>query len=92
MSIRPEDRSTHAAYVAATGENIGYAEYLALRAYWAELGGDFYGPNVEHGSMPEAKLLPLLRRLRVASAVPGECSFCGALIKTTAAAHRCPPL
>lgn len=62
--VRSEDRSTHAKYVAATGENIGYAEYLELRAYWAELGGSFYGPNVEHGTMPESKLLPLLRRLK----------------------------
>lgn len=61
--MRPEDRSTHAKYVAATGENIGYAEYLELRAFWVSLGGDFYGPNVEHGSIPESKLLPLLREL-----------------------------
>lgn len=34
-----------------------------LRALWREAGGDFHGPNVETGTMPEAKLLPLLRRL-----------------------------
>lgn len=34
-----------------------------LRAFWKNNGGEFYGPNVETGSMPEAKLLPLLRTL-----------------------------
>lgn len=57
-----EDKRTHAAYVAATGENIGYEEYLSLRAAWRRLGGSFYGPNVEHGSMPEAKLLQFVRQ------------------------------
>lgn len=34
-----------------------------LRRYWRINGGDFHGPNVETGTMPEAKLLPLLRTL-----------------------------
>ncbi len=34
-----------------------------LRQYWRNNGGEFHGPNVETGSMPETKLLPLLRRL-----------------------------
>lgn len=34
-----------------------------LRWLWREMGGSFHGPNVEHGIMPEAKLLPLLRQL-----------------------------
>ncbi len=34
-----------------------------LRKLWIEAGGDFFGPNIETGSMPESKLLPLLRRL-----------------------------
>jgi len=58
-----EDRRTHTEYVKATGENIGFAEYLTLRRYWRSLGGEFFGPNVEHGSMPESKLLPHLRVL-----------------------------
>jgi hypothetical protein len=59
-----EDRRTHGAYVQATGENISLPDYLALRAHWVRLGGKFYGPNVEHASMPESELLPLLRELR----------------------------
>lgn len=34
-----------------------------LRAMWACHGGRFHGPKVEHGNMPEGKLLRLLRRL-----------------------------
>lgn len=34
-----------------------------LRAMWREHGGDFHGPNVETGTMPEAQLLPFLREL-----------------------------
>ncbi len=34
-----------------------------LRKLWRAEGGSFYGPIVEHGDMPEAKLLPFLRRL-----------------------------
>lgn len=34
-----------------------------LRKRWLEAGGAFHGLNVETGTMPEAKLLPLLRRL-----------------------------
>lgn len=34
-----------------------------LRRRWREAGGEFYGPHVETGSMPEAKLLPFLRSL-----------------------------
>lgn len=58
-----EDRRTHVRYLNKTGDNMGYEEYLALRKYWRDVGGEFFGPNVEHGSMPESKLLPLLRRL-----------------------------
>lgn len=32
-----------------------------LRALWRSQGGKFHGPNVETGTMPEAKLLPFLR-------------------------------
>lgn len=34
-----------------------------LRDAWREAGGEFFGPNVETGGMPEAKLLPFLRSL-----------------------------
>jgi hypothetical protein len=34
-----------------------------LREWWLAQGGKFHGPNVETGTMPEAKLLPTLRRL-----------------------------
>lgn len=34
-----------------------------LRKEWRKAGGRFHGPNVETGTMPEAKLLPYLRGL-----------------------------
>jgi hypothetical protein len=34
-----------------------------LRKLWTTAGGRFHGPNVETGTMPEALLLPFLRRL-----------------------------
>lgn len=34
-----------------------------IRAHWRAAGGEFHGPNVEHGDMPESKLLPYLRSL-----------------------------
>jgi hypothetical protein len=35
-----------------------------LRQLWKEAGGEFHGPNIETGTMPESKLLPFLRQLR----------------------------
>ena len=32
-----------------------------LRDIWRAHGGDFHGPNVETGTMPEENLLPFLR-------------------------------
>ncbi len=32
-----------------------------LRHIWRQAGGSFHGPLVEHGTMPEEKLLPFLR-------------------------------
>ena len=32
-----------------------------LRSLWRSAGGSFHGPNVEHGTMPEDKLLSFLR-------------------------------
>jgi hypothetical protein len=58
---------THARYVAATGQLITLAEYTAMRAIWIGFGGDFHGPIVETGTMPEVKLLPLLAELRDAA-------------------------
>jgi len=37
-----------------------------LRAMWRDAGGSFHGPNIETGTMPESKLLPLLARLAAA--------------------------
>ena len=34
-----------------------------LRDVWRNAGGQFHGPNIETGTMPEAKLLPFLRWL-----------------------------
>lgn len=34
-----------------------------LREVWRSNGGDFHGPNVETGTMEEAKLLPMLRNI-----------------------------
>jgi len=34
-----------------------------LRTLWINAGGDFHGPNVETGTMPEDKLLPFLQSL-----------------------------
>lgn len=42
----------------------------ALRVIWRMHGGEFHGPNVETGTMPEATLLPLLRSLIKARPLP----------------------
>ena len=34
-----------------------------VRRWWVQWGGRFHGPNVETGTMPEEKLLPMLRKL-----------------------------
>lgn len=36
-----------------------------VRKFWRAKGGNFHGPNIETGTMPEASLLPLLRNLAV---------------------------
>lgn len=41
-----------------------------LRQMWRASGGFFYGPHVEHGAMPEEKLLPFLRSLTRSAEVP----------------------
>lgn len=38
-----------------------------LRKRWRAAGGNFYGPNIETGSMPESQLLPFLRALAKAT-------------------------
>ncbi len=45
---------------------------MHLRSMWRAAGGNFYGPNVETGSMPEADLLPFLRSLITGAASGGE--------------------
>jgi hypothetical protein len=40
-----------------------------LRAQWMAAGGEFHGPNVETGTMPETLLLPFLRALGPAQGV-----------------------
>ncbi len=37
-----------------------------LRGLWRKAGGNFHGPSVETGTMPEANLLPFLRELMTA--------------------------
>lgn len=59
-----EDQRTYAQYIKDSHDNITFGQYFDLRRMWRNLGGEFYGPNVEHGSMPESKLLPLLQRLQ----------------------------
>jgi hypothetical protein len=44
----------------------------ALRALWRAHGGDFHGPNVETGTMPEATLLPFLRSLALDTQLAGS--------------------
>lgn len=41
----------------------GEPSNVDLRGMWYGAGGAFHGPNVETGTMPEAKLLPFLRSL-----------------------------
>lgn len=43
-----------------------------LRKAWRDAGGEFNGPRVETGSMPEAKLFPFLRSLIATPAVTVE--------------------
>lgn len=46
----------------------GEPSNVELRGLWYGAGGTFHGPNVETGTMPEAKLLPFLRSLIAAQA------------------------
>lgn len=50
--------------MAKKAKKVDKTEDDLQRDYWRSKGGDFHGPNVETGTMPEAKLLPLLRTLR----------------------------
>lgn len=70
-----------------------------LRNLWRENGGNFHGPNVETGTMPEAKLLPFLRTMMLGLAAAREaernapvswrCFHCGEVFtdRESAAAH-----
>jgi hypothetical protein len=44
----------------AVGDTMGDDD---LRKLWRAAGGEFHGPHVETGCMPESKLLPFLRSL-----------------------------
>lgn len=62
--VRYEDHL--AALVEAQQPSItpdGEPSNVELRGLWYGAGGSFHGPNVETGTMPEAKLLPFLREL-----------------------------
>jgi hypothetical protein len=48
-----------------------------LRQMWRGAGGEFHGPNVETGTMPEAALLPFLRKLVTVERIASE--LCDAL-------------
>lgn len=41
-----------------------------LRTMWRAAGGEFHGPTIETGTMPEVKLLPFLRALAQPAAAP----------------------
>lgn len=49
-------------------EHDGEPSNVELRGMWHGAGGSFHGPQVETGTMPEAKLLPFLRSLIAAQA------------------------
>lgn len=40
-----------------------------LRAFWRACGGEFHGPHIETGTMPESMLLPFLRDFAAAVAL-----------------------
>ena len=48
----------------------GEPSNVELRGMWYGAGGTFHGPNVETGTMPEAKLLPFLRSLASGGQAP----------------------
>jgi hypothetical protein len=56
----------------AAGASAGAVSDSDLRTMWRNAGGEFYGPRVETGSMPEAKLLPFLRSLAAKAALTPE--------------------
>ncbi len=56
-----------------------------LRAFWRNQGGEFHGSNVETGTMPEDRLLPMLRSLL---APPGQASHVGLASEMTALAIK----
>lgn len=39
-----------------------------IRAAWRSAGGEFHGPSIETGTMPESKLIPFLRGLMLPNA------------------------
>jgi hypothetical protein len=65
LSVASEEGSTAAPGPSAEGPAGGAITLTdeALRERWRAAGGSFHGPNVEHGIMAEARLLPFLRAL-----------------------------
>lgn len=57
-----------------------------LREMWVAAGGQFFGPHVETGSMPEHLLLPFLRKLMTDQAAMHRLARLNALEE---AAHVC---
>lgn len=56
---------------AASAEPVkGEPDDFELRGMWYGAGGTFHGPNIETGTMPEARLLPFLRSLLRQGAQP----------------------
>jgi hypothetical protein len=58
----------------AQAEPVAVSELLdeELRKLWRKAGGEFHGPCVETGTMPEAQLLPFLRSLAAPQAQPAD--------------------
>lgn len=41
------------------------------QALWRSIGGDFHGPQVEHGMITEEKLLPFLKQVLLVRSILG---------------------
>jgi hypothetical protein len=67
-----------------------------LRNCWRAAGGEFHGPNVETGTMPEAKLLSYLRHLYqqifdLRTAQPPDAGIVQRAVKLDPDQYRCMP-
>lgn len=68
---RPMDTSVHAGVDLRIAPTANPFPDDFIRRLWRLQGGKFHGPRVETGTMPEAKLLPFLRRLLIADSASG---------------------